>query len=65
MNNDCVLGLFAIKSKYLKEKAKQNSVLNQVKKQAANNIEEPQPQETMENNRLREMVIDALTEKKK
>jgi hypothetical protein len=41
------------------------TAVNQVKKQAANNIEEPQPQETMENNRLREMVIDALTEKKK
>jgi hypothetical protein len=40
------------------------TAVNQVKKQAANNIEEPQPQETMENNRLREMVIDALTEKK-
>jgi hypothetical protein len=41
------------------------TAVNQVKKQATNNIEEPQPQETMENNRLREMVIDALTEKKK
>lgn len=41
------------------------TAVNQVKKQAANNIEEPQPEETMENNRLREMVIDALTEKKK
>jgi hypothetical protein len=41
------------------------TAVNQIKKQAANNIEEPQPQETMENNRLREMVIDALTEKKK
>jgi hypothetical protein len=41
------------------------TAVNQVKKQAANNIEEPQPQETMENTRLREMVIDALTEKKK
>ena len=41
------------------------TAVNQVKKQAANNIEEPQPQETMENNKLREMVIDALTEKKK
>jgi hypothetical protein len=40
------------------------TAVNQVKKQAANNIEEPQPEETMENNRLREMVIDALTEKK-
>ena len=41
------------------------TAVNQVKKQAANSIEEPQPEETMENNRLREMVIDALTEKKK
>jgi hypothetical protein len=41
------------------------TAVNQVKKQAANNIEEPQPEETMENNRLREMVIDALSEKKK
>jgi hypothetical protein len=41
------------------------TAVNQVKKQATNNIEEPQPEETMENNRLREMVIDALTEKKK
>jgi hypothetical protein len=41
------------------------TAVNQVKKQAANNIEEPQPEETMENSRLREMVIDALTEKKK
>jgi len=41
------------------------TAVNQVKKQATNNIEEPQPQETMENNRLKEMVIDALTEKKK
>jgi hypothetical protein len=41
------------------------TAVNQVKKQAANNIEEPQPEETMENNRLKEMVIDALTEKKK
>jgi hypothetical protein len=41
------------------------TAVNQVKKQAANNIEEPQPEETMENNKLREMVIDALTEKKK
>lgn len=41
------------------------TAVNQVKKQAANNTEEPQPEETMENNRLREMVIDALTEKKK
>jgi len=41
------------------------TAVNQVKKQATNNIEEPQPQETMENTRLREMVIDALTEKKK
>jgi len=41
------------------------TAVNQVKKQAANNIEEPQPQETMEDTRLREMVIDALSEKKK
>ena len=41
------------------------TAVNQVKKQAANNTEEPQPQETMEDTRLREMVIDALTEKKK
>ena len=40
------------------------TAVNQVKKQAANNIEEPQPQETMEDTRLREMVIDALSEKK-
>ena len=41
------------------------TAVNQVKRQAANTIEEPQPQETMEDTRLREMVIDALTEKKK
>ena len=41
------------------------TAVNQVKRQAANNIEEPQPEETMEDTRLREMVIDALTEKKK
>ena len=41
------------------------TAVNQVKRQAANNIEEPQPQETMENTRLKEMVIDALSEKKK
>jgi len=41
------------------------TAVNQVKRQAANNIEEPQPQEPMEDTRLREMVIDALTEKKK
>lgn len=41
------------------------TAVNQVKKQAANTIEEPQPEETMEDTRLREMVIDALTEKKK
>jgi hypothetical protein len=41
------------------------TAVNQVKKQAANNIEEPQPQETMEDTRLREMVLDALSEKKK
>jgi hypothetical protein len=37
------------------------AVANQKKKKA----KDPQPEETMENNRLREMVIDALTEKKK
>jgi len=54
-------------SKYGKnaENVAYGTAVNQVKKQAVNNIEEPQPQETMENNRLREMVIDALTEKKK
>jgi hypothetical protein len=41
------------------------TAVNQVKRQAANTIEEPQPQETMEDTRLREMVIDALSEKKK
>jgi hypothetical protein len=41
------------------------TAVNQVKRQAANTIEEPQPEETMEDTRLREMVIDALTEKKK
>jgi len=41
------------------------TAVNQVKRKVANNIEEPQPEETMENNKLREMVIDALTEKKK
>ena len=41
------------------------TAVNQVKRKAANTIEEPQPQETMEDTRLREMVIDALTEKKK
>ena len=41
------------------------TAVNQVKKQATNNIEKPQPEETMENSKLREMVIDALTEKKK
>jgi hypothetical protein len=41
------------------------TAVNQVKKQAANNLEEPQPEETMENSRLKEMVIDALSEKKK
>jgi len=41
------------------------TAVNQVKRQAANPIEEPQPEETMEDTRLREMVIDALTEKKK
>ncbi len=54
-------------SKYGKnaENVAYGTAVNQVKKQAANNIEEPQPEETMENNRLKEMVIDALTEKKK
>jgi hypothetical protein len=54
-------------SKYGKnaENVAYGTAVNQVKKQATNNIEEPQPEETMENNRLREMVIDALTEKKK
>jgi hypothetical protein len=54
-------------SKYGKnaENVAYGTAVNQVKKQAANNIEEPQPEETMENNRLREMVIDALSEKKK
>ena len=41
------------------------TAVNQVKRQAANTIEEPQPEETMEDTRLREMVIDALSEKKK
>ena len=41
------------------------TAVNQVKRNAANNIEEPQPEETMEDTRLREMVIDALSEKKK
>ena len=50
------------------------TAVNQIKKQAASAeetpteetpTEEPQPEETMENTRLREMVIDALTEKKK
>jgi hypothetical protein len=41
------------------------TAVNQVKKQAANNIEEPQPEETMENSKLREMVRAALTEKTK
>jgi hypothetical protein len=40
------------------------TAVNQVKKQAANNIEEPQPEETMENSKLREMVIDALSNPK-
>jgi hypothetical protein len=54
-------------SKYGKnaENVAYGTAVNQVKKQAANNIEEPQPQETMEDTRLREMVIDALSEKKK
>ena len=41
------------------------TAVNQVKKQAANNVEEPQPEETMENSKLREMVRAALTEKAK
>ena len=41
------------------------TAVNQVKRKAANTIEEPQPEETMEDTRLREMIIDALTEKKK
>jgi hypothetical protein len=45
------------------------TAVNQVKKQAANNIEEPQPEETMEDVKLKEMVKDALSksldEKKK
>jgi len=41
------------------------TAVNQVKRKAVNTIEEPQPEETMEDTRLREMVIDALTEKKK
>jgi hypothetical protein len=39
------------------------TAVNQVKRQAANNIEEPQPQETMEDVKLKEMVRAALTEK--
>ena len=41
------------------------TAVNQVKRKAANTIEEPQPEETMEDSKLKEMVIDALTEKKK
>jgi hypothetical protein len=45
------------------------TAVNQVKKQAANNIEEPQPEETMEDVKLKEMVKAALSksldEKKK
>jgi hypothetical protein len=41
------------------------TAVNQVKRKAANTIEEPQPEETMEDSRLKEMVIDALSEKKK
>ena len=41
------------------------TAVNQVKRNAANNIEEPQPEETMEDSRLKEMVINALSEKKK
>ena len=41
------------------------TAVNQVKRKAANTPEEPQPEETMENSRLKEMVIDALSEKKK
>ena len=40
------------------------TAVNQVKKQAANSIEEPQPEETMENNRLKEMVKAALSKPK-
>jgi hypothetical protein len=41
------------------------TAVNQVKRKAANTIEEPQPEETMEDSRLKEMVINALSEKKK
>ena len=41
------------------------TAVNQVKRQAVNNIEEPTTEEPMEDTRLREMIIDALTEKKK
>jgi hypothetical protein len=41
------------------------TAVNQVKRNAANNIEEPQPEETMEDVKLKEMVKAALTEKGK
>jgi hypothetical protein len=41
------------------------TAVNQVKRQATNNIEEPTTEEPMEDSRLKEMVIDALSEKKK
>jgi hypothetical protein len=41
------------------------TAVNQVKRKAANTIEEPQSEETMEDSRLKEMVINALSEKKK
>jgi hypothetical protein len=40
------------------------TAVNQVKKQAANNIEEPQPEETMEDVKLKEMVKAALSNPK-
>jgi hypothetical protein len=39
------------------------TAVNQVKRNAANNIEEPQPEETMEDVKLKEMVKAALTKK--
>jgi len=41
------------------------TAVNQVKRNAANNIEEPQPEETMEDVKLKEMVKAALTKKGK
>ena len=41
------------------------TAVNQVKRNAANNIEEPQPEETMEDVKLKEMVKAALTKKAK